>query len=165
MIQMAFPIPQLSIRHTPHFNLENAHPVSLKKKDIEEIKKTENSSQHRLCSYFTTSRRLLLEALFYFRDFGYCKQARGTEVGKQGIGFFPRQQLAPKWQRTRAKRVSRRTVYRLAKQHMMPERPRNQQQPMKRTSESPAVAQRRAWKKCAVRVVESDCDDRDQSRM
>jgi hypothetical protein len=39
-------------------------------------------------------------------------------------------------------------VYLLAKQHSRPVLPKNQQQPMKRMSDRPAVVHRRAWKKC-----------------
>ena len=39
---------------------------------------------------------------------------------------------------------------------MMPDRPKNHKQPMKRTRESAAVAQSRAWKKRAVRSEELD---------
>ena len=42
----------------------------------------------------------------------------------------------------------------------MPDLPRNHKQPRKRMRESAAVAQRRAWKKRAVRSEEFDCSTR-----
>lgn len=46
--------------------------------------------------------------------------------------------------------------YLLAKQHRIPVLPKNQQQPMKRMMDNPAVAQRSAWKKCEVRELAPD---------
>ena len=47
------------------------------------------------------------------------------------------------------------TNYLLAKQHKRPVLPKNQQHPMNRITDRPAVAQRRAWKKLDVRVLAS----------
>ncbi len=57
-----------------------------------------------------------------------------------------------------AKRLltSNRSPQRLAKQHMIPDRPKNQQHPMKRISERKEVAQSRIWKKRAVRAEAPD---------
>jgi hypothetical protein len=44
-------------------------------------------------------------------------------------------------------------VYRRAKQHLIPVRPRNQQAPMKRKRAMTALDHRRAWKNRAVREV------------
>ena len=50
-------------------------------------------------------------------------------------------------------------IYLFLTQKKRPVRPRNHKHPMKRTSASTAVAHRRAWKKCAVRLEELDCCD------
>src|SRR5271156_4654378 len=41
----------------------------------------------------------------------------------------------------------------LAKQHMIPVLPKNQQHPIKRTNDKAAIVQSKAWKKRAVRTV------------
>lgn len=41
----------------------------------------------------------------------------------------------------------------LAKQHMIPVLPKNQQHPIKRTIDKAAIVQSKAWKKRAVRTV------------
>jgi len=48
------------------------------------------------------------------------------------------------------------STYRLAKQHKIPVLPKNQQHPMKRMIDSPAVAQRSAWKNREVRELAPD---------
>jgi hypothetical protein len=47
-------------------------------------------------------------------------------------------------------------IYLFLTQKKRPVRPRNHKHPKKRTSASAAVAHRRAWKKCAVRLEELD---------
>ncbi len=49
-------------------------------------------------------------------------------------------------------------AYRLAKQHMMPDLPKNQQHPMKRTRDRKDVAQSKTWKNLAVRAEAPDYD-------
>lgn len=50
-------------------------------------------------------------------------------------------------------------LYRLEKQHMIPVRPRNHKQPMKRTTDRQAVAMSKNLKKAAVLSEESLCKD------
>lgn len=56
------------------------------------------------------------------------------------------------------KLCSKTCAYRLAKQHMIPVLPRNQQKPMKRIMDRNAVAYSRTLKNQAVRAVEFVCD-------
>lgn len=74
---------------------------------------------------------------------------REKEKGKQKI-FAPPNKIYRKSNRAKW------TDYLLAKQHIIPVRPRNQHAPVKRMRESAAVAHRRAWKKCVVRLVARD---------
>ena len=48
-------------------------------------------------------------------------------------------------------------LYLRLKQQSKPDLPRNQQHPIKRTTDSPAVAQSKAWKKCVVLFVALFC--------
>lgn len=54
--------------------------------------------------------------------------------------------------------VWRQDVYRLAKQHMIPVLPRNQQKPMKRIIDKKAVAYNRTWKNIACRFFAVFCN-------